>query len=104
FSRPVDAGVELGVPAALGLSKSPRFRGLRMPAGVLVDLDVGGIDNFEAVLAVPLHMKVQQLGENTALCPTEMEAVDAVGFPEPLRQLIPLAAGDEDPPNAVESF
>jgi hypothetical protein len=33
-----------------------------------------------------------------------MEPVNAVGFPESLRQLIPLGTRDQDPPDAVESF
>ena len=75
-----------------------------MPTGVLVDLDMGCIDDFETVPAVPPHVAFQQRGKDALLRPAQMKAVNAVPLPEARRELVPLAASDQDPPDPIESF
>src|SRR5690606_31479917 len=100
----VDAGVDLGVPASLALSKSPFFRSLPVAASVLMDLDEAGVDDLETVVPVLLGVAGEQRGEDSLLRPAQMKAVNAVPFPAARRELVPLAAGDQNPPDPIECF
>ena len=100
----VDAGVDLRVPASLALSKSPFFRSLHVAASVLMDLDEAGVDDLETVVPVLLGVAGEQRGEDSLLRPAQMKAVNAVPFPEARRELVPLAAGDQNPPDPIECF
>ena len=100
----IDASVELRVPAALGFAQSPCFRASRMAAGILVNLDMGGVDDFETVRSMLADMKFQQIREDTALRPSQVESVNAVPFAKAPGKLVPLASGDQNPPDSVESF
>jgi hypothetical protein len=104
FSPPVDARAELRVPPALGFPKCPGNSVLRMPARILMDLDVGGVDDFEGPASMPAGMQDEQVGENALPGPAQVEAVDAVPLAIPGGKLIPHASGDQNPPDAIQSF
>lgn len=75
-----------------------------MTAGILVNLDEAGVDDLETIIAVPFGMAGEKRGEDALFRPTQMKAVNAVPLSEAGWKLVPLAAGDENPPDPVESF
>ena len=100
----VHTGVELRIAAALRLPKRPLFSRLRMPAGILMDLDVSGVDHLERAGFLLLRMDRQQLAEDAPARPAQVESIDAVPFSISLGKLVPDASRDEDPPDPVQSF
>ena len=69
-----------------------------------MDLDVGGVDHLVRDGLLLARMDVQQLVENTPVCPAQVEPIDAVPFSISLGKLVPDAARDEDPPDPIQSF
>ena len=78
-----------------------------MAARVLVGLEVCGVGHLELIGFDRFGFgngSFKQPGEDPALRPPEVETIDAVPFSKALRQLVPDRAGDENPPDAVQSF
>lgn len=96
--------VELVIAAPFGFSKFLLFRGLGEVAGVLVDFDVGGVDDLELVRIRREHGRFDHQLEDSALGPAVVEAVDAVPLTVAFGKLVPLAAGDKNPPDAAQRF
>ena len=104
LSLAVGHRVELGVAAALRLSEALAFKGLGKVAGILVHLDVGCVDDLDLVSSRRLHGRFDHPLEDPALGPAVVEAVDAVPLAVAFGKLVPLAAGDENPPDAAQRF
>lgn len=75
-----------------------------MSTGILMDLDVGRIDHLEHASLAFTNMDAQQLAEDSAVRPAKMKPVDTVPLSISFWKLIPNAAGDENPPDAIQSF
>jgi len=97
-------GTELGVPAAFCFSQALLLSGLTKMAGILVHLDVTGVDDFQLVWLRGSRRPGHQPPEHSPFGPATVEAVDAVPLAVAHRQLIPLTSGDEYPPDSTQSF
>lgn len=104
FSASVDADMKFRVPASLGLSKAPVHSGLRMAACVLVNLDMSGVDHLERTCILFGSMNGQQLVKDPFVSPAQVESINAVPFSISLRKLVPDTAGNQDPPDPIQSF
>lgn len=100
----IDTGIEFRVSSPLGLAECPCFRASRVATGILMNLDVGGVDDLETIRAMPADVNFEQLCKDIPLRPAQVETIDAIPFAETLRELVPLASSDQNPPDAVESF
>ena len=69
-----------------------------------MNLDEAGVDDLEAVVSVLFGMAGKEIGEDSFLRPAQVKVINTIPFPEVERELVPLAAGDKDPPNTIESF
>jgi len=69
-----------------------------------MDLDVGGVDDFEGPASMPAGMQGEQLGEDALSRPAQVKAVNAVPPSISAGELVPHASGDQDPPDAIQSF
>ena len=69
-----------------------------------MNLDVSRINDLATVVTMSLDMFLEELPEDIAVSPTEMKTVNGITFPILLRELIPLAPGDHDPPNSIQCF
>src|SRR5690606_1022949 len=95
---------ELGVAATFGLSESLLFSGLGEVAGVLVDFHMGRVDDLELVNFGSPYSLLDHVLEHSPFGPSIVKAVDAIPLAVALGKLIPLAARDEDPPDAAQCF
>jgi hypothetical protein len=85
--------VQLRIPATLGISKCPAFRGLRVAAGILMDLDVNGIDRLEWAPVALAGQSSEKLMEASAMGRSQVETLDAVPLAIFPRNLVPDATG-----------
>ena len=107
LALPVHAGVEFRVPPALGLAQRPICGISGVAARVLVGFEMGGVDCHELVGFGLLRFgggSFQQSGEDPALRPPEVKAVNAVPFSEAFGQLVPDRSGHKNPPDPVQGF
>src|SRR5690606_19769292 len=99
----VDRGGNLGVAASLGLSKFLPVSGKRMLRGVLMRLDVRGVEhhrNREAAVATgdPLEDPIPHSG----LAPSAEASPHAVVLAASAGELVPHRSGAEYPPDPVK--
>ncbi len=65
---------------------------------------MSGINDFERAAVPSLREVAKQFVEDSLVGPPEMKPVNAVPFAILLGKLIPHAGGDENPPDAIQSF
>ena len=101
---PVGDRAQLRVSSSLGLAKALCFGVSTEVAGVLVDLDVGRINDLELVPVTQPDRLPEQGVEDPLLRPPQVEAIDGVPLSVALGELVPLAPGHKNPPDPTQRF
>ena len=60
--------------------------------------------SYDVLLRTGNPLVKGEMPKVSLLRPAQVKAVDAVPFPKAGRELVPLAPGDQDPPDPIESF
>ena len=71
---------------------------------VLMNLDVSRIDDLSAIISVLLDMFLEEFSKEVSMSPAKVKSIDRIPLAILLRELIPLAPSDHDPPNPIEGF
>ncbi|MDQ8187796.1 hypothetical protein QEH53_19560 [Pelagicoccus sp. SDUM812002] len=94
----------LRVATASGFAKLLILNGKRMLRGVLVSLDVLGVEHHrDGEVAVPVGDAFEDPRPHSAFAPTSETSPDAVVLAEPAGKLVPHRTGAQNPPDTVES-
>ena len=104
FPRPLATAPSFGFLPPLVLAEALCLRVSTEVAGVLVDLDVGRVDDLEPVPVTQPDRLPEQRVEDPLLRPPPMEAIDGVPLSVALGELVPLAPGHKNPPDPTQRF